>query len=356
VSDTQGAPGSTPGARAQGTTLAAAASPTRTGGPDAHERLEHALEELLVVNRAREKNPSRYRRLVGATGIIGVLLVLVLIGSVLALSHLSPRVVNGAAPPSTTASSSPTTTTAPVVTTIPPPGTGTTGTAIAALAAVSRDDPLTSLVGQGSQPVLLVRTPASTFITDQSATPVVEYLWNARCGACGLENLVVSTSLMELGGTFKGLVPMSFGPSFSSVGFRGSYAGPVRFEPVETIGTPGSRGQSPTPQARAQYAHYGAPPYATTGTTLPFLDVAGHYVLVGSTVPASLVSGLTLQQITRALHTPQSKVAQGILGSANILTAGICATLSAIPKPLPAVCDSGVMQQLESLLPSTPPR
>jgi hypothetical protein len=291
------------------------------------------------------------------TGIIGTLLVLVLIGSLLVLGHLSPKVVNGTSPPSTTASSQPpTTTTSPGETTIPPPGGTTKASAVAALASASSDEPLTSLVGQGEQPILLDRTPTSPFITNQSATPVVEYLWSARCGVCGLENLVVAASLMEIGGSFKGLVPMAFGSSFSSVGFGGSYAGPVLFEPVETIGAPGSPGQSPTPQARAQYAHYDVAPYATAGASLPFLDVAGHYVLVGSEVPASLVTGLTLGQIATALRSPQSKIAQAILGGANILTSAICTTMAAIPKTLPSVCDSAVIQQLEAQLPTSPPR
>jgi hypothetical protein len=357
VSDRRGAQGRSSDGRSQGTTFASGSPTARSDGPDAeHERLERALQEMLAINRARAEEPSRYRRLAGMTTIIGVALVIVIIASVLALSHLSPKVVNGTSGSSPTSSSEPSTTTVPGQATIPPAGTTTGATAISALLVAGRDGSLTSLVGQGGQPIPLLRTPTSTFITNQTATPVVEFLWSARCGACGLENLVVATSLVELGGTFKDMAPMSFGPSFSSVEFSGTYRGPVVFEPVETIGPPGSSGAAPMPQARAQYAHYDVAPYAPVGAALPFLDIAGHYVSVGSDIPGNLVAGLTLNQIATALRSPRSMTAQSIIGGANILTAGICTTLAAIPKPLPLVCGSSVIQQLETLLPTSPPR
>jgi hypothetical protein len=289
------------------------------------------------------------------TTIISIILVLLIIGSLLALSHLSPKVANGVSSPSTDSSSLPTTTGAAVPTTLPPPGGVASAPAISAIAAASRNRTLTSTVGEGGQPMLLMRTTASSFITSSTATPVVEYLWSARCGACVLENLVVASSLIELGGTFKGMSALSFGGSFSSVGF-GTYRGPVVFEPVEMVGPPGARSGTPTPQAKGQYELYDTSPYTTSKATLPFLDVASHYVTVGSAVPGSLVSGLSLRQIAAALQSAHGKVAQAIIGSANIITAGVCTTLSALSRPLPSVCLAREIQQLETSLPPSPPR
>lgn len=339
----------------RGTTLTSGSRTAASSSPEAqHERLERALAELLAVDRARTEEPSRYRRLVGVTTIISIIGVLVIIGGLLALSHLSPKVVNGASSPSTSSPSPPTTTAASVPTTLSPPGGLAGASAISTIAAASRDRALTSTVGEGGQPMLLLRTTASSFITTPTATPVVEYLWSARCGACGLENLVVASSLIELGGTFKGMSALSFGGSFSSVGF-GMYRGPVDFEPVEMVGPPGEPNGTPTPQAKSQYELYDASPYTTSKATLPFLDVASHYVTVGSSVPSDLASGLTLRQIAAALQSGHGSIAHAIIGSANILTASICATLSDLSRPLPSICLAGEIQQLAASLPTSPP-
>jgi hypothetical protein len=107
--------------------------------------------------------------------------------------------------------------------------------------------------------MLLERTAASSFITNATRTPVVEYIWSATGGAGGLENLVVASSLIELGGTFKTMTPLSLGGTYSSVAFSGTYRGPVLFVSVQTVGTPG-QGSTPTPQAREQYELYDRPP------------------------------------------------------------------------------------------------
>jgi len=341
--------------RIRGATLTSATSTSQLQSPEAQrERLERALADMLALDRARAAEPSRRRRLVGVASVISIVLVLVIIGSMLALSHLSPKVVNGVSP-STNASSLPTTTTSPVPTTMPP---SAQRSAVSVLTSASRDPLLTAAIGQGGQSIPLMRTTESTFITSPSATPVVEYLWSAGpgCAACDVENLVVASSLIELGGTFRGLTPLSFGPTLSSIGFAGAYQGPVVFEAVETTAPLGGSSATLTPQEIGQYARYDTAPFATARGTLPFLDVASHYVSVGSAVPAGLVAGMTLRQVALALRSSKGQIARAILGSANILTASICSTLSALSRPLPAVCLTGVIQQLETSLPTSPPR
>jgi NAD(P)H-hydrate repair Nnr-like enzyme with NAD(P)H-hydrate dehydratase domain len=57
-----------------------------------------------------------------------------------------------------------------------------------------------------------------------------------------------------------------------------------------------------------------------------------------------------------ALRSPHSQIARAIIGGANDLTAGICATLLALSQPLPAVCLTAVIQHLATTLPTSPPR
>jgi len=356
VSDDKLAPRASSGPRSASTTIAPGSTAPTRSAEDQREKLERALAEMLAVDRSRAAEPPRYRRLVGVTSMISIVLVLVVIGSVLALSHFSPKAAGGTAAPSTTASSTPTTTTATGSTTLPRGGNTTGPTAIASLTAASRDPTLIAAIGQGGQPMLLERTAASSFITNPTRTPVVEYIWSASGGAGGLENLVVASSLIELGGTFKKMTPLSLGGTYNSVGFSGPYRGPVLFESVQTVGPLGGQGSMPTPQAREQYVLYDATPYTSARGTLPFLDIASHYVLVGSEIPSNLVAGLTLGQIATALRLPHSQIARAIIGGANDLTAGICTTLSALSQPLPAVCLTAVIQRLETTLPTSPPR
>jgi hypothetical protein len=310
---------------------------------------------MLAVNRSRDDDHSRYRRLAGVTSLVSVLLVLVVIASLLALSHLSPKVVSGTPGSSVTSTSASTTTLGTGQTTIPQSG-AIGGTALSILESTSRNGPLITSVGQGGQRVLLMRTTALSFITNPGAKPVVEYFWRATCDACGTENLVVATSLLELGGTFSGLRPQSIGSRISSVGFGSvRYHGPVVFEPVEMPGATGGRASALSRQAQAQYALYDRSPYTKGVAVIPFLDVASHFVATASGIPSRLVSGDTLRTITTALHAGHSRIAQAILGSANILTAAICTTLTQLSCPLPPVCFSGMIQQLESSLPTSPP-
>jgi hypothetical protein len=77
--------------------------------------------------------------------------------------------------------------------------------------------------------------------------------------------------------------------------------------------------QKPTARQAASVAVYD-----TSTRTFPLLDIANHYVLVGSSFSPSLLGGLSQSQISTDLATPTSPAAQAILASANEITAAIC--------------------------------
>ncbi len=94
----------------------------------------------------------------------------------------------------------------------------------------------------------------------------------------------------------------------------------VSFTPLET----------PTARQAASVAVYD-----TSAMNFPLLDIANHYVLVGSSFSPSVLAGLTQAQVAADLAVPASPVAQAVLASANEITAAICTVTGQRPT---AVC------------------
>jgi hypothetical protein len=77
--------------------------------------------------------------------------------------------------------------------------------------------------------------------------------------------------------------------------------------------------QTPTARQLASVAVYD-----TSAKTFPLLDIANHYVLVGSSFSPTVLDGLSQSQIADDLAYPTNPVTQAILASANQITAAIC--------------------------------
>jgi hypothetical protein len=90
--------------------------------------------------------------------------------------------------------------------------------------------------------------------------------------------------------------------------------------------------QEPTARQAASVAVYDS-----STMTFPLLDIANHYVLVGSSFTPSLLGGLSQSQVAADLLIPASPVAQAILASANEITAAICTVTGQRPA---AVCNA----------------
>jgi hypothetical protein len=88
--------------------------------------------------------------------------------------------------------------------------------------------------------------------------------------------------------------------------------------------------QAPDTREAASVAAYDTPPI-----TFPLLDIANHYVLVGSSFTPSVFDGLSQAQIAVDLATPTSLVTQAVVAAANEITASICAVTGQQPG---AVC------------------
>ena len=82
--------------------------------------------------------------------------------------------------------------------------------------------------------------------------------------------------------------------------------------------------------------------------SFPFIDIGGKYK-VSATYDPQILQGKTQAQIAAALSDPTSDIAKGIDGSANVISAAICAITDNQPS---AVCTSAGVTTAKAALPS----
>ena len=104
--------------------------------------------------------------------------------------------------------------------------------------------------------------------------------------------------------------------------YKSSYSSPyLTFTPVEneTI----SRGplQNTTAAQQALWQKYDS---SASGVGYPFISFGNKYVIKTPTYDPGVLAGMSWAQVATALHNPNSPVAQGALGTANLITAAIC--------------------------------
>ncbi len=90
---------------------------------------------------------------------------------------------------------------------------------------------------------------------------------------------------------------------------------------------------------QAIVSKYDAAPYvsASSAGTIPFVDIGGKFVISGASYDVSILQGKTHEQIAAALKDPTSAISKAIIGTANVITADICALTGNVPA---SVCTS----------------
>jgi thiol-disulfide isomerase/thioredoxin len=150
--------------------------------------------------------------------------------------------------------------------------------------------------------------------------PAVLYVGAEFCPYCAAERWPLIVALSRFG-ALSGLRTTSSStsdvfpgtPTFSFAGatYTGSYVDLVAVEqdagPAVLLST----------SERDVVQRYGA-------GGIPFIDLGNRAALAGATYSPDLLQGLTRSEIARDLLDPASPHARAILGSANLLTAGIC--------------------------------
>ena len=82
-----------------------------------------------------------------------------------------------------------------------------------------------------------------------------------------------------------------------------------------------------------------------SGGGIPFIDFENLSIQVGAVISPEIIHGQNWNQVLAALQNPSSPAAQGIIGSANIFTAAICAGNATINATAP-VCKQSYVKAI----------
>ncbi len=110
--------------------------------------------------------------------------------------------------------------------------------------------------------------------------------------------------------------------------------------------------QTPDTGEQQLITTYDAPPYVSSSAqgAIPFILIANQYLVSGPGYSPQVLTGLTWQEIANDLSNQTSPVSQGILGTANDLTAAICMTTNQQPA---SVCAAAPIPTIEQSLGKT---
>ena len=95
---------------------------------------------------------------------------------------------------------------------------------------------------------------------------------------------------------------------------------------------------------------YDTTPYTSQTGNIPFVDIANQYLMIGPGYSPQVLQGKNWQQIASALSDPSSQIAQGVIGTANYLTAAICNSTNQKPA---SVCQAAPIPAIEAALNKT---
>ncbi|MET1007707.1 MAG: DUF929 family protein [Propionibacteriaceae bacterium] len=203
-------------------------------------------------------------------------------------------------------------------------------------------------VGTATTPPKAIEAPALL----DGTKPRVLYVGAEYCPYCAAERWSMVVALSRFG-TFTGLGQTASSasdvfPSTQTLSFHGSSfsSSTVSFTGVEIQSNEVVNGQyapldTLSPEDEKTFSTYNSPPYVDQAGSIPFVDIGGKYIISGASFSPEVLQGKSHQQIADALSDPDSDIAKGVNGAANLITAAICATTTGAPT---AVCTSAGVQ------------
>ncbi len=206
---------------------------------------------------------------------------------------------------------------------------GTTALAASVVSALNVPEATLDSVGSPSSVVAPSRTGDSGAVARGSdGKPLITYVGAEYCPYCAAERWAIAVALSRFG-TFTSLSATHSAsndvyPDTQTLSFYGSQfsSAYVDFAPVEEATNQAVNGsyaalQQPSAQQSILVARY------DPQGSIPFLDIANKYVVVGASYSPQVLAGLSQAQIAAQLGNPNSPVAQAIDGAANQITAAI---------------------------------
>jgi len=210
-------------------------------------------------------------------------------------------------------------------------------------------------VGGGSATApTAIDAPALT----QNGKPLVQFVGAEYCPYCAAERWGLVIALSRFG-TFSGLKTTASSPSdldanTPTFSFHGAtYTSPyLAFDGVEINSNVLAGGNYATLDALSQsqqqlMAKYDAPPYVASSAagTIPFSDLGGKFLISGAAYDPATLSGKSAQEIADLLTDPSKASTQGILGTANHITAALCTLTGNQPA---SACDNPTIKKLQA--------
>lgn len=214
-------------------------------------------------------------------------------------------------------------------------------------------------VGTGGvqNPLHTVKGPPPILV-GPTGKPQFLYIGAEYCPYCAAQRWATVVALSHFG-TFDKLYQTTSSstdvypstPTFTF--YTGHYGGSfytskyIDFVPVETEDQQQNPLQTPTTEQQNLLNTYDVPPYTTQSGSIPFIDIANQYILIGGSFNVQDLQNLQWEDIANSLSDSTSPVAKDILGTANYMTAGICMTTHQQPG---SVCNTQVIQKIEQSL------
>jgi thiol-disulfide isomerase/thioredoxin len=183
-------------------------------------------------------------------------------------------------------------------------------------------------VGAGSVPSYISK-PVTT-ISGASLTadgkPEMLYIGAEFCPYCAAMRWSMAVALSKFGtlSPLHGIHSSStdVDPSTPTLTFyKSTYTSKyLTFTPVENETVSSKPLQNTTKAQQALWAKY----YPGGQLGYPFIDFGNKYMMSAPIYDPAVLSGLTWAQVAQQMRDPSTKVAQGVLGAANYITAAIC--------------------------------
>jgi hypothetical protein len=177
-------------------------------------------------------------------------------------------------------------------------------------------------VGVGSSSTQVLKPGSGSPLTS-AGKPEMLYIGAEWCPYCAAERWAMVVALNRFGhfSPLRGIHSSSTDvyPNTATVTFYHSTytSNYLVFTPIENQDVNHNPLQQPSPAQQAIWNKFDP----TNG--YPFIDI-GNQFIAGTTYNPQVLHGLSWSQIAAALQNPSTPVAQGALGSANLLTAAIC--------------------------------
>ncbi len=204
-----------------------------------------------------------------------------------------------------------------------------------------------------NRPIVLSNQPALTL---NGHTPAMFYYGAEYCPYCAGERWAMTAALSRFGtwsnldvtaSSHTDVAPATNTFSYRNATFTSPYLTFVSVEQYTTI--PSSSGytklQNPNKAEQAVISKYSSPTYipgATAGQIgFPFIDIGNVALISGGTFSPQMLAGLSHSDIASNLNDPTNSVTQSIVGTANYISATICASTKQQPS---TVCQSSGVQ------------